>query len=165
MAEETVETQPAGNMMYYLVGAGVVVAIAAGIYFMRPKQNTQTNTAPIAEEPTPTLPTGPIAGLACEQQYYNPVVGFPRYFLGVRGADGTETKEVDCEFTVSVGGNTVATETATAEFTDAPDRGGQIFNCRTKEIALTKNVPTKVDVKVTNDSKVTTACSRVFLLP
>ena len=166
MAEEKQESQSNNSTMYYLVGAGVVVAIAAGIYFLRPQQSTSPETTtPVAEQPTPTLPTGPISGLACEQQYYNPVVGFPKYFLGVRGADGAETKEVNCEFTVSVGGNTVATDTAQATFTAAPERGGQIFNCRTKELELSKNVPVKVDVQLTNDAKDSIGCSRVFQLP
>ena len=166
MTEAAPETQSNGNMMYYVVGAGVVVAIAAGIYFLRPGQSTSPQTTtPVVEQPVPTLPTGPISGLACEQQYYNPVVGLPTYYLGVLGADVTETKEVNCEFTVLVGGNTVATETVEATFTDAPERGGQTFNCRTKELELSKNIPTQVDVQLTNDAKVSVGCSRVFELP
>lgn len=166
MAKGAPEIQSNDNTVYYLVGAGAVVAIAAGMYFFRPQQTTSPQTTtPVAEQQTPPLPTGPISTLACEQQYYNPVVGFPKYFLGVRGADVKETKEVNCEFTVRVGGNTVATDTAKATFTAAPERGGQIFNCRTKAIELSKNVPTNVDVQLENDAKVTIGCSRIFQLP
>src|SRR3989344_2325124 len=102
MADETPQME-SNSMMYYFVGAGVVVAIAAGIYFLRPQQTgVPETTTPIVEQAGPLAPpqTSPISGLACEQQYYNPVVGLPQYYLSVEGADTTDTKSITCDFTV-----------------------------------------------------------------
>jgi len=168
MEEETSDPQANNSMMYYLVGAGVVVAIAAGIYFLRPQQSgVPETTTPIVEQAGQLAPpqTGPISGLACEQQYYNPVVGLPQYYLSVEGADTTDTKSITCDFTVSVAGTTVATDTAQATLTAAPQRNGQTFGCTTKALNLAKSVATKVDVQVKNDSKNSVACSKVFQFP
>ena len=166
MAEETPQME-SNNMMYYVVGAVVVVAIAAGVYFLRPQQSTnEPATTPVAETQAQITPaTGPIGGLACEQQYYNPVIGFPQYYLSVDGADSSTTKSVECEFIVSVGGEAVATETAQAKLVANAERGGQTFTCKTQGLTLEKTVPTKVDVLLSNDAGVTASCSRVFQLP
>lgn len=168
MAEESEKKESQESLtMYYIIGALIVAAIAAGVYFFRPQQTaTQEAGVTTQPQPLPTRPTGPIVGLACEYQYYNPVVGFPRYYLSAEGADVAETKEVTCEFTVTVAGREVAKETATEDtFSDADNRGGKTFRCSTQAVTLEKNVPTKVDVTMTNDKKETASCSSTFSLP
>lgn len=167
MAEEEKELPASGMTMYYVIGAAIVAVIAGGVYFFRPQQSSfQTTTALPQQQPLPTRPTGPITGLACEYQYYNPVVGFPRYYLSAEGTDVAETKSVTCAFTVTVANNEVAKEAATEDsFSDAPERGGKTFRCTTQAVTLEKNVPTKVDVVMTNDKKESVTCSSTFALP
>ncbi|MBI3576465.1 hypothetical protein HY086_00270 [Candidatus Gottesmanbacteria bacterium] len=169
MADE--ETTPAegseesGSLLYYVIGALVVVAIAAGVWFLRPKSGMEGPSqigTPIVPTPTP----GPISALACEKQYYNPVIGFPQYYLGVDGVDVAGAKSVTCDFTVMVAGAVAASASAKAELAAAPSRNGQTFTCRTKKLELTPEVSTIVDVKLKDDLGATTPCTATtFILP
>ncbi len=151
--------------LYYIVGAVVVVAIAAGAYFLRPKAAPETPSPTATGEQQPAVSTGPISQLACEALYYNPVIGFPKYYLSVNGADVAPAKKVDCTYTISVAGKAVATESASSAITAVPERNGGTFRCTTKAIELEKKVPTKVDIEVKDDQGAVVGCSRTFSFP
>ena len=167
MDEQQETTQTTGSFTYYLIGAVVLALIAGGVYFLRPKSVTTPTTssnevmAPVEVSPTP----GPISGLACERQWYNPVIGFPKYFLGVEGSDLATSKKVTCNFSVSVAGKVVATASAESSFAPAPVRGGSTFRCDSASLELEPNVPTVVDVMLKNDSNQTASCTQTFVLP
>jgi len=166
MEEQEQTTQPSGSLTYYILGAVVLVLIVGGVYFLRPKSAgsppaTNEVMAPVEVSPTP----GPITGLACERQWYNPVVGFAKYFLGVEGADLMTTKKVMCGFTVSVSGKVVATTSAQSALTESVSRGGGTFSCVSPSLELEPNVPTVVDLILTNDAKQTASCTQTFVLP
>ena len=167
MEEQEQTTQPSGSLTYYVLGAVVLVLIVGGVYFLRPKSATgpaqlgNEVTSPVVASPTP----GPITGLACERQWYNPVVGFAKYFLGVEGADFMTTKKVMCGFTVSVSGKVVATTSAQSALTESVSRGGGTFSCVSPSLELEPNVPTVVDLILTNDAKQTASCTQTFVLP
>ncbi|KKU25066.1 MAG: hypothetical protein UX37_C0031G0004 [Microgenomates group bacterium GW2011_GWA2_46_16] len=167
MDEQEQTKQSTGSFTYYLIGAVLLVFIAGGVYFLRPKSSgTPAPTlnevmAPVEVSPTP----GPITGLACERQWYNPVLGFTKYFLGVEGADLLTTKKVVCSFTVSVSGKVVATTSAQSALTESVSRGGGTFSCVSPSLELEPNVPTVVDLILTNDAKQTATCTQTFVLP
>ena len=164
--EEKQETQTSGSLNYYIIGAVVIALIAGGVYFLRPKAATPTSPQPIeVVEVVPTPTPGPITGLACERQWYNPVVGLKKFYIGVEGVDFMTTKKVDCSLTVSVGGKVVATASAESGLTAVTERGGGMFRCDSKGLELEANVPTVVDVIVTNDKKETATCTETFVLP
>ena len=167
MEEQEQTPQTSSSLTYYILGAVVLVLIVGGVYFFRPKSSgTPAPTlnevmAPVEVSPTP----GPITGLACERQWYNPVVGFAKYFLGVEGADLMTTKKVMCGFTVSVSGKVVATTSAQSALTESVSRGGGTFSCVSPSLELEPNVPTVVDLILTNDAKQTASCTQTFVLP
>lgn len=166
MDEKPTEKNPeeSSSTLYYVVGAIVLVAVVAAGYFLRPKSATQTPpAASVPAGPTPT--PGPITGLACERQYYNPVIGFERYFLSAAGADLVGTTSVDCDFTVSVAGSVVGTASESSQVLNEPERGGVTFRCTTTPMALKRGTPTKVDVTMTSDRGQSTTCSQTFVLP
>lgn len=165
--EQESSTQVSGSLTYYVLGAVVLALIAGGVYFLRPKSATSPGATPtevvvpVEVSPTP----GPIAGLACERQWYNPVIGFPKYFFGVDGADLMSTKKVSCNLSVSVGGKVVATTSAQSTLTEAVGRGGGTFRCDSPSLELEPNVPTVVDVMLKNDNNQTAFCTQTFVLP
>ena len=162
------EEQPTGSMTYYIIGAVVLALIAGGVYFFRP----QSTSAPVqtgSEVVTPVVevspPSGPITGLACERQWYNPVVGFQKYFIGVEGADLMTTKKVTCSFSVSVSGKVVATSSAQSSLAPVASRGGGTFRCDSPALELEANIPTVVDVMLKKDLNQTASCTQTFVLP
>lgn len=165
--QEVQSTQKSGSLTYYLVGAVVLALIAGGVYFLRPKSSSfpfpsgNEFSAPVAVSPTP----GPITGLACERQWYNPVLGFAKYYLGVDGVDLLTTKNVMCNITVSVAGRVVATNSAQSALTVAVGRGGGTFRCDSPSLELEPNIPTVVDVTLKNDANQTASCTQTFVLP
>jgi len=166
MEEKSTDKNPeeSSSTLYYVVGAIVLVAVVAAGYFLRPKAATQTQpTTTVPAGPTPT--PGPITGLACERQYYNPIVGFERYFVSAEGVDTVGTKSVTCDFTMSVAGAVVGSASESSQVLNAPERGGVAFRCTTKPVDLKRNVPTKVDVTITSDRGQTTTCSQTFVYP
>lgn len=169
--EEKEKTENSGDSttLYYGIGAAVLVLLVAGIYLMRPKTGPSKTVSPTSQTATETplvRPTGPITGLACELQYYNPVIGFPKYYLSAEGADLPTAKAVDCEFTMSVGERVVGkTNVKGAPLSNEPSRGGKTFRCASEAVELEPNVPTVVHVALTDDQKNTATCSATFLFP
>lgn len=160
--EET--SQPTSTKQYYVLGFIVLVAVIVAGYMLRGKSVTPTTSpTPIAEVATPT--PGPITRLVCDTQYYNPVVGFPKYYLSVEGGDLSNAKKVDCTFTVSINNKVVATETSSSPLTDKPQRGGATFRCTTAAVEVTPNTPAVVDVVLKDDLKASSTCSSTFLFP
>lgn len=167
--EEKTERSSDSTTLYYGIGAAVLVLLVAGIYLLRPKAPAST-TSPVSQTPTTQVPlvrpTGPITGLACELQYYNPVIGLKQYYLSAEGSDLAPAKTVDCNFTMSVAGNVVAeTSVKGAPLSNEPSRGGKTFRCSTEAVELEPTVPTVVDVAVADDQKNTATCSATFLFP
>lgn len=160
------QSQPLGAKQYYILGFIVLVAIVIAGYLLRGKSTTPATTptpAPQVVIPTPT--PGPITGLACDAQYYNPVLGFPKYYLSVEGGDLSTATKVDCTITVSVDNKLVATQNVSSPLTNMPQRGGSTFRCTTPAIELTPNTPTVVDVVLKDDLKASSTCSSIFLFP
>ncbi len=155
------EEQPQDMKQYYLLGLIVLVAVVVAGYMLRPKTNSVTS--PTAETAPATL--GPITALACDDQYYNQMIGFPKYYLSVEGGDVSTAKKVDCTVTVTVNDKEVASEKMNSPLTEKPQRGGSTFRCTSKALELEPNVPTKVDVVLKDDLKATATCSSTFLLP
>lgn len=162
---EEEQSQPAGTKQYYILGFIVLIAVVIAGCLLRSKSTLAPTPAPTAQVVAPTPTPGPITGLACDFQYYNPVIGFSKYYLSAEGGDFSTAKKVDCAFTVSVDNKVVATETATSPLTDKPQRGGSTFRCTTPAIELTPNTPTVVDVVLKDDLKASSTCSSTFLLP
>ncbi len=160
------EEQPQDMKQYYLLGFIVLVAVVVAGYMLRPKTN-KTMTSPTGQQTavTPSPELGPITGLACEDQYYNPVIGFPSYYLSVEGSDVAAAKKVDCTMTVTVGDKEVASEKMSSPLTEKPQRGGSTFRCTSKALDLDPNVPTKVDVVIKDNVKNAATCSATFVFP
>lgn len=157
-------TQASGSLTYYLIGAAVLALIAGGVYFLRPKSTTSPAgnvVTPVEPSPTP----GPITGLGCDRQWYNPVVGLPKYFLAVEGADLMSTKKVTCKFSVTMNNKVIATSSAQSGLTEAVSRGGGTFRCDSEDLELEPNVPIVVDVALKNDKNETASCTQTFVLP
>lgn len=168
--EKETEQPTSNNTMSYVLGAVLVVAVVAGGYMLRPKTPAEPTpqTADITVVTTPMAPTptpGPITGLACDYQYYNPVIGFERYFLSVEGGDTSEASEVDCNFTVMQDEEVITTATVKSKLATNAQRGGKTFKCTTGELAIKPTVPTTVNIALTDDKNETATCSAVFALP
>ena len=165
MSDETPQTPAKNdqNWIYYLLGAVILVAIAVAGYFLRPQNGGLSLMPQPAVIPTPT--PMPITALSCEKQYYNQVIGFPKYYLSVEGVDLPNASKVDCTITVSEGGKIVATESATSPLTAAPERNGATFRCTTQAMTLTPSAVTKVDYALKDDLGKTATCTAKFTLP
>jgi hypothetical protein len=162
MEKETME--PTNNLMSYVLGGLLVLAVVAGGYFLRPKSTTQSNgqaSATPAATPTP----GTISKLGCDTQYYNPVIGFSKYYLSVEGGDIGDASEVECTTTVTQEGKVVATEKVSVPLTDKAERSGKVFKCSTSALELKPTVPTKVDIRLKDDTGATATCGALFALP
>lgn len=161
--EEVIESP---STMTYVIGAIVVVAVIAGAWYFRSKGTKTTIIQPTGEPAAvATPPAGPITGLNCDQQYYNPKIGFSEYYLSAAGGDLKGAREVTCTFTASVDGEVIATATAVGPLSAAPQRGGGTFTCTTNAMKLEPNVPTVVDVVLKDDLKATSTCSATFNFP
>jgi len=158
------ESMGTPSMMTYAIGAVLVVAVVAGAWYFRSKGAKSTVMEPAGQQPVVQVsPTpGPITALGCDQQYYNPRVGFPEYYLSVEGGDVSAAEKVTCQITASVDGKVVSKATVSSPLTDAPARGGSTFRCTTRPLELTANVPTIVDVVVTDDLDASASCSATF---
>ncbi|MBU1327327.1 hypothetical protein KKB64_02385 [Patescibacteria group bacterium] len=164
--ENEAQQQNAGTdkTMSYVIGGVVLLAIVGGAYFFRQKPapaNPAPQTITVVATPTPTL--GPITGLACDTQYYNPVIGFNKYYLSVEGGDVSTAKTVDCVFAARIGDNVIATASISSPLTNQPQRGGSTFRCTTEALPMEPNMPTTVDVVLTDDLKASSSCSATFV--
>ncbi len=153
-------------MMTYIIGALIVVAVLAGAWYFRSKGTKPAVVQPTGEPVAVTTPPdSTITGLSCDQQYYNPKIGFSEYYLSAAGGDLKGASNVTCTFTARVNDEVVATATAQGPLSDAPQRGGSTFVCTTKAIALTPNIPTVVDIVLKDNLKTTSTCSATFTFP
>jgi len=167
--EEKKHKEENDSSIYYILGGVVLVAAVAGFFLLKPKSPT---TAPMgsgqpaavtAPQATPT--PGPITKLACEKYYYNPVVGFPQYFLSMEGVDTVTTGEVTCEYTIFVKEKQVGSASITSPLNAAAERNGGTFRCQTPALELAKGIPTLVKIKVTNPEKTSINCEQTFVFP
>lgn len=157
------EVTEAPSMMTYVIGAILVLAVIAGAWYFRSKGTPATVIETGGQQQAVVSPTpGPIGALGCDQQYYNPRVGFSEYYLSVEGGDVSTASKVTCGFTASVDGKPVTKATASSPLTVSPARGGSTFRCTTQPIELTPNVPTVVDVLLTDDRGASATCSATF---
>lgn len=154
------------SMMTYVVGAVLVVAVVAGAWYFRTKSPKSAVVTPAGQPVAEASPTpGPITALGCDQQYFNPKVGFSEYYLSVEGGDVTGVKSVTCDFSVKIDGKEVTKSSVTSPLTASPQRGGSTFRCTTKPLAITANKPAIVDVVVKDDLNATSSCSAAFTFP
>lgn len=169
MDETQQESMESPSMMTYILGGVLVVAVIAGAWYFRsksaapaPSVTEPTNTTPMAAvTPTP----GPIKKLACDQQYFNPRVGYTEYYLTADGGDLSDANSVTCSFKATVNKQVVATGTAESSLTANPTRGGSTFHCTTEAIKLQPNVKTFVDVTLTDDMNRSATCTANFTFP
>lgn len=166
MEEETMESSTNNSSMYYVLGAIVLVAVIGAGYMLRPKTATPVTPEPVAMAPkaTPT-PLGPINRLQCDTQYYNPVIGFPKYYLSVDGSDVAGSTSVDCTMTVTQENKVFAVEKVSSPMLSQPTRNGNVFKCSTPGLELKPMIPTKVEVVLKDDQGAKASCSAVFALP
>lgn len=162
--ETSSESLESPSMMTYVIGAILVVAVIAGALYFRSKNPTAT-TEPITQVPVATPTPGPITGLLCDKQYFNQKIGFQEYYLSVEGGDLTTAKTVTCDMTATVKDKIVASASAESPLSAAPQRNGSTFRCTSKAIALTPNVPTVVDVALTDDLGKAATCTATFTFP
>ncbi len=145
----------------YIVGAIIVVAVIIGAVLLWPKakkvNETQTTkeTTPIVEEKSM------ITKLSCDKQWYNPMIGFPKYYLSAEGSALLTTKEVTCTFTVTsnADGKVLATQEAQAVLQPANERGGQTYECTTKAVELIKGANVTMKTMVTDDQGASASCA------
>lgn len=165
MTEEKKENaQSNDSSIYYILGGVVLVAAVAGFFLLKPKATTAPEPAQTAQTvPTTPAPPAPITKFACEKQYYNPVLGFPKYYLSAEGVHTTLTGNVNCEFTASIKDKVVATKSIVATLVEAKERGGATFRCQTDAVELARNVATDVKVVMTDDAGQTTSCKQSFI--
>jgi len=163
MEKASEESMESPSMMTYVIGAVLIVAVVSGAWYFRSKSATKPMVEPTGQPVVVTTPASePITKLGCDQQYYNPKVAFPEYYLSVEGGDISTAKSVSCEFSVSVDGKEVGNTTVTSPLTPAPERGGSTFRCTTQSMKLTPNVSTVVDVVLKDDLKANSSCSATF---
>jgi hypothetical protein len=93
------------------------------------------------------------------------VLGFPKYYFSVEGADLTGPSSVECTFTVIQENKVTDTENSTVSLTAKPERNGNVFKCTTVGLELKPTIPTKVDVALRDDQGAKATCSAVFTLP
>ncbi len=154
------------SMMTYVIGAVLVVTVVAGAWYFRTKGNKNAMVEPTGQPVVAATPTpGPITSLGCDQQYFNPRVGFSEYYLSVEGGDVTGAKDVTCDFSVKIDGKEIVTSSVKSPLTASPQRGGSTFRCTTKSIELAANVPTVVDVQLTDDHNARASCSATLIFP
>lgn len=154
------------SMMTYAVGAVLVVAVVAGAWYFRAKSTQSAVVTPAGQPVAVTSPTpGPITSLGCDQQYFNPRIGFSEYYLSVEGGDVPGAKEVICDFSVKIDGKEVVTSSVNSPLTASPQRGGSTFRCTTRPLAITENTLAIVDVVIKDDLSASSSCSAAFTFP
>ncbi|OGG01504.1 hypothetical protein A2Z33_00495 [Candidatus Gottesmanbacteria bacterium RBG_16_52_11] len=166
--EEKHMKETSDSSIYYILGGVVLVAAIAGFFLLKPKEKAPgapAATQQVQSPPQAAASPAPITKFACENQYYNPVVGLPQYFVSAEGVDVKKSGNVSCEFTFSVKDRVVATERVTTQVSANEVRGGGTFRCQTPAIELAKGVATDVKVTMTNDDKLSTSCTQSFVFP
>jgi hypothetical protein len=164
MENETTQTQEGETSSVYIIGAVIVVAIiiAGVLLWPKPKPATTTTTTPVVEEKTM------ITKLSCDKQWYNPMIGFPKYYLSAEGSALQTSKGVTCMFTVTANadGRILTTESIPGVLRPAEERGGQIFQCVTKAIELVKGEKVTMTTLVKDDQGASASCAAgTMILP
>jgi hypothetical protein len=153
----TSQTQEESSMIY-VVGAIIVVAVIVAAVVMWPKNKTGETATPTQETKVINKPT--LTKLVCEGEWFNPVVGLPKYYLSASGGDISAGQQMECTFTVIKDKETVMTETIKVPVTQSPERGGTTFQCTTKAIEkIPQNVPVTFVSTVKNEDGLTASCS------
>ena len=143
----------------YIIGAVIVVAIiiAGVLLWPKPKMTTKeaATTPLVVEEKTM------ISKLSCDKQWYNPMIGFPKYYLSAEGSALLTTKSVTCTFTVTANadGKVLATTETDAVLKPADERGGQTYQCTTKAVELIKGAAVTMKTMVTDDQGASASCA------
>ncbi|MFC1647213.1 hypothetical protein ACFL1A_02920, partial [Patescibacteria group bacterium] len=166
MSEETKTTEN-DSSIYYVLGGVVLVAAVAGFFLLKPKDKSMTSpeTPAVVTQEVPAPTPGPITKFDCGKMYYNPVVGFPKYFLSLEGVDVETSGDVNCTYTISVKDKVVASAEVTAPLTEEPSRGGATFRCSTEAIELAKGIATDVEVTSVNPNGEEVSCTQSFVFP
>lgn len=147
------------SSIVYIIGAIIVVALVIGGVLLWPKMKTK------APETTATTSTNVeekagITKLTCSKQWYNPMIGFSKYYLSAEGDALTTTKAVDCTFTITGADNKViATENQPGVLTDVPSRDGKTYICTTKAIDLPKGTKVTMVTSIKDDAGMTASCA------
>jgi len=151
------QTQEDGSLVY-VVGAIIVVAIIVAAVLMWPKTKSSETATPTPETKVVIKPT--LTKLVCESEWFNPVVGLPKYYLSAEGGDVSAGQEVECTFTILKDKETVLTDVVKVPVTAAPERGGTTFKCTTKALdRIPQNTPLKFVSTAKNEDGATASCS------
>jgi len=151
------------SSMVYVVGAIIVVAVIVAAVVMWPKNKTNETATPTPETKVIIKPT--LTKLVCESEWFNPVVGFPKYYLSAEGGDVSAGSEIQCTFNLIKDKETVLTEIINVPVTQSPERGGTTFRCTTKALEkLPQNIPVTFVTTVKNDDGMTASCSGAITL-
>jgi len=157
MENETQNPQEGETSSVYIIGAIIVVAvIVAGVLLWpKPKATTPATTTPVVEEKTM------ITKLSCDKQWFNPMIGFPKYYLSAEGSALLTTKNVTCTFTITANadGKVLATSEAEAILKPANERGGQTYQCTTKAVELVKGAAVTMKTMVKDDQGASASCA------
>jgi len=159
MENEENQTQPIEeNSLVYIVGAVIVVAVIVAGVIMWPKTKTVTQEKEIPQIQT-TPSTQNITKLTCENEWYNPVIGMPKYYLSASGGD-LISGNIECMFTIAnATGAAMFTEKVVVKTTPAPNRNGHAFICTTKALEkIPQNTPVKLVAAIKNDEGQTASC-------
>jgi len=162
MENEENQTQPVEeNSLMYIVGAVIVVAVVVAGVIMWPKNKEAKETVVTTPQTETTVPSKtPFTKLVCENEWYNPVIGMPKYYLSAGGGD-VKNGTIECTFNLSnATGAAVLTEKMTVETTTAVERNGNAFVCTTKALEkIPQNTPLKMNVVVKNNEGQTASCA------
>jgi hypothetical protein len=151
------QTQEEGSIVY-VVGAIIVVAVIVAAVLMWPKNKSGQTATPTPDTKVVVKPT--LTKLICESEWFNPVVGMPKYYLSAEGGDISAGQEIECTFTLLKDKEAVITETMKVPVTAAPERGGTTFTCTTKGIEkIPQNIPLTFVTTVKNEEGATSSCS------
>ena len=159
MENETQTPTEGETSSVYIIGAIIVVAVIIGAVLLWPKSKktelTTTVQTPVVEEKTM------ITKLSCDKQWYNPMIGFPKYYLSAEGSALLTTKEITCTFTITsnADGKVLATQDAPGTLKSADERGGQTYQCTTKAVELVKGANVTMKTMVTDDQGASASCT------
>jgi len=153
------------NSLVYVVGALIVIAVVVAGILLWPKPKKTTVAPAVTEEQIGTQPT--LTKLVCEKEWYNPVVGVPKFYLQAEGGNVDPAKTVDCTFTLNDGSKNILSEKVTVDLNPAPERNGNTFRCGTKALEnLPMNVTLKMTTTVQDDQGASATCAgNVILRP
>jgi len=152
------QTQEEGTLIY-IVGAIIVVAVVVAAILLWPKpKSTQQTATPTPENNVITKTT--LTKLVCENEWFNPVIGMPKYYLSAEGGDVSDGEEIECSFSIIKDKDTVVTEKVTVPVAQAQERGGTTFKCTTKALEkIPQATPVQFVTVVKNREGKTASCS------